>query len=173
MMPKRMYTIIGLGFGLDGLIAESTDDDHEVNDLLDARMASVREITRLRSPSVVVGDRNVSYPIRENSLWINREFLEPYDLPIREYASDNPWGKYKFEGRCETGNLEVTYAQYERCLQVTVTEKANARHKTLYATNYFNPEAFREVKNAIEQMIDRDSDDLIFKLQELKNGEVS
>ena len=162
-MPK-FYVIKDIGGGFDGLTIEGDDEF--------APFGFV-EIKRMIDRDSIVGDRNVSLTIPPCSLYISKlKTEETADPGIREYAADSPYGKFQLEGRMDCGNLRVTYAQFEKALQVTLTDVPAGR--TVTTQNFVKD--FDKVKAAIEDVLKSDGsdvDDLVFKLQELKEAEVN
>ncbi len=160
---------------LDGLVVEG--------DMKGVTVRPCLHVSRIINDSIVVGDRNLSYPVAPysyGSLTIDPEFLtELKDYKIREFDHTNPWGKCLFECGYNKGQLQVACARYELATQVTVTEKQGKRSKTLF-TGYFRPQGgdetgehiFDEVKDTVESHLkgEYDIDDMIFELKELQEG---
>lgn len=156
------YIVKGLGRGFDGLLVEGT---------LAPSPNALVEISKITNRNEIFGDRNVSYPVKPGTLFLSEDVLEEIDDPSkREYDAKNPWGRVLFEGRYTKGTLEIAYCQYERVLQVSVIEKVNNRHKTLFSGYY--TEQTDAVRNDIEACLrspDFDVDDLVFQLKAFKS----
>ena len=171
-MPQ-FYVVKGLGAGLDGLIVEG----------IQTAAMGLTMVLRIIDPNVNVGDRTASLPLPEEAFYVSDSFLERTDDPkIREFDSNNPYGKFMLEGHMECGRLHISYSQYERGLQVSVLEKyateetplgPKVETKTIYSENFYRDIVL--VKQAIESVLAEnggaDADDLVFKLRELKEGE--
>jgi hypothetical protein len=158
-MPE-FYVIKGLSRALDGLVVEGHGTYEEFV-----------QVDKLTNTNAILGDRNVSYTFPTCGLLIGKEYLEKISDPgKREFASDNPHGKLLFEGRYVSGNIEVPYARYEKCLQIAVIEKQGKGKKTLYS-DYFYID-MDGVRLAIEELFagkdDADIDDVVCELKNMK-----
>jgi hypothetical protein len=159
------YIIKGLGPGFDGMLLEKASE-----------LSGFKFITasRLVNRNIMIGDRELSYSLPYGAVAISSDFLEPIDNPqLREYDSKNPWGKFVCEGRLTKNNIEVSWAEYEYCTQVTVQEKSvGCPTKTLYTDNFNLDDIEHEtiIGTINDSIRDEESlDDLIFALKELKN----
>ncbi len=135
------------------------------------------EIEQLVNTSVLVGDRELKLTIRPGSLWINvHNLVEVPDAEAkREFATDNPFGEFKYSGRFEKERLVITHAVYENAININIVEKNPLEVKgldsTIYSDNFFSTRdrAAELVKNTLEGIMD--PEDLIFALDELKEEE--
>lgn len=162
-MPQ-FYVVKGIGGGFDGLIVETETNADGVYKL----------VTRIIDPNMNVGDRTVSLPIPLGALSIHPKFLDQTDDPgIREFASDNPFGKMFLEGHMDCGDLKVTYSQFEKALSVVVFDTQAKR--TIFS-QYFTKE-FDKVKQTVEAVLKQnggsDAEDLVFQLRALKEAETN
>lgn len=158
------YIIKGLGPGFDGLIVEGEKN-------IAGTWVDVRQLV---NRSIMFGDREFKVSFPDSAFSIHIRFLEPIADPgVREYDSKNPWGKYVCEGRLSRNNIEVSWAEYDYCTQVTVQEKlAGQPTKTLYTDNFHLDGIKHEtIIDTINESIREDDslDSLIFHLKELKN----
>jgi hypothetical protein len=81
-------------------------------------------VTRLIDRSITLGDRDISYPLPSNSLFVSTKYLHAVEDPRkREYASGNPWGNIVDGYESDVGSIKVVATLFEKCLQVSVTEK--------------------------------------------------
>ncbi len=150
--------------GLNGLMVEGNPGRGETGPDV--------EIVRLINRNAIIGDRNISIPVDPGMLFIHESALEEIENPeTREFGSDNPWGQCLFEGHYTKTGLDIAYARFERCTQVTVTEKVGGVSKTLYSGYFTSDDVdFQDVQGTIEMCLeDQNSgvDDLIFQLNEL------
>ncbi len=168
---SNLYVIKGMGRGFDGLVVEAKS-------LVEDDPTLLFMVTRIINRNSVFGDRNVSFPVPEKCLYIDGSCLEQVDEAPREYDSTNPYGEFKLEGRYTKDSLEVVFAQYSKALTVTVYEKTPTKKdeqeakRTLYSQTFIGN--FAAVKEAIEVHTSTgDVDDLIFRLNELKEMEAN
>lgn len=167
------YRIKNLGPGLDGMVAEGTpmladclyDASPDSGSSPDEDVDMV-EVERIYDTNKIMGDRVISQPLARG-LFINMNRLDECEDPrLRQFDSKNPWGSCKYEKQYCKGKLQISLAQFERCLQVTIGASLG---NTIYSEYFF--ESYDEVKATIEHAVDNDQeDDLIFQLQEIKLG---
>lgn len=166
----KLYKIEGLGEGFDDLIVEASEDD----------VMDIFEIRRVINPDVMFGDRQLSFPVPPDALYINKQFLSEYDQSLRQYDSRNPFGKFLYETTYMRSPLQVCLVEHERAITVTVTEseRVDAKHggrstfKTRYSQNFFGD--LRTVRSVVQDAVKiGDLDDLILRLRELKEIELS
>lgn len=169
---SNLYVISGMGRGFDGLVVEAFAAEHD----------GLYSVTRIINRNAVFGDRNVSFPVPQNCLFIATENLENYTEELREYDSKNPNGNYLSETRFRRHTLEAVVVEYDRSLTVTVLEhehedgkyndtKGRDIIKTRYTQNYLKD--FGVVRAAVDLEVKKgDLDDLIFTLTELKEQEL-
>lgn len=152
---------------------QNLDDGHGVYSLV--------EVEQFVNTGVLVGDRELKVNPEKGSIWINIHHLDEVD-PMdaqREFANDNPFGKFMYEGRYEKDELVIAYGKYEKAVSITIYEmpQATKEHsssqaqKTLYSGAFF---ATRD--QAMEIIYDllnghTDPDDLIFELKQLKEDD--
>jgi coenzyme F420-reducing hydrogenase delta subunit len=163
------YKIKSLSKGLDGLIVKG--DEIHLNDGYGTyNLVNVSEII---DSNTVIGDRNVKIPMTGGGLWINIHNLEKIDDPgLREFASDNPYGKFLFDGHYVKGDIEVAYCRYERVITVSILELGDdpkRSRKTIYSEN-FDAKFFNVLNDIIAQEFSNDEEgtDLMFKLSSFK-----
>lgn len=172
-MTKRFYLISGLGPGFDGILVEGEPYVAETN---------LVAVLRFIDNDIVVGDRPLITPVTPGMLIIDGDALTEVENPtIREFDSNNPYGKFQLEGRMKCGNIEVAYSQFERALQVNVTDQIDTTDRpmvpgptatrTLLAVNFTNPMHFKDVKELIETSLSTqdEADQLVFKLEEARD----
>ena len=124
-MEKQTYKIVNLP-GLSGLYVVGTkisaDDD-------------LVEIQELVNVGIVVGDRQLRYPIPPGAMWIGSDFLdESDDIGSREFSTDNPYGEFKYEGRFERDRLVIVHAVYEKAISITIYEMVNDKKSSFQKT---------------------------------------
>lgn len=166
-----LFVIKGMGRGFDGLVVEVTASPHE----------GLYSVSRIINHNAIFGDRNVSFPVPTDCLYLSCEVLEPFTEELREYDSKNPNGRFICESRHRRHDLEVVIAEYERCLTVSVLEHQHEDGKyndtrgrdivhTRYTQNF--KDRLDTVKTLIENEIRMgDLDDLIFHLRKIKEIE--
>lgn len=165
----KRYKIKGMGRGFDGLIVEG-EPDKDVPGLL-----SVLKIT---NSNAIFGDRNVSFPVPKGSLYIDDEFLVEYDEPPREFAHDNPYGRFMYtaEFQNQGQTLSATLTRFEKTLTVTVHEILAWAASTPVKSNLFTQNYWKEldkVESIVREYMAGDPDDLIFELKRLKEEEAN
>lgn len=168
-MPKKLYKMVGVGKQWDGYLAEV--GDQEVYDMDKGRYLN---IVSLLFPDSTVGDRELSMPFSPGALFIEERFLHsvPERKP-REFDSTKPFGKAMFEGRFQSGTLEVAWCRFELALQVSVLEKVEGKLRTRYSEYFFGDnqhqsDVLQEISIAVQK---EDLDDLMFTLEGLKGSE--
>lgn len=169
----NLYVIKGMGRGFDGLVVEAEPSD--VN-------PGLRYVTRIINHNAIFGDRHVSFPVKEHTLFLNDGVLEKFEEELREYDAKNPNGAYLGETRVRRYSLEAVLVEYERSLTVTVLEHEHEDGKyndtrgrdivhTRYTQNYLRD--FDVVRAAVDLEVKKgDLEDLIFTLTELKEQEL-
>lgn len=143
----KNYVVKGAGVGLDGLL--------------------VRGVLCKDVSLVAVNDFN-GIALKNGVMYISDTVLDELDDYSDE--SDDTYGKFQLEGRMECGNLRVSYAQFEKTLQITVFDVGADR--TVYSQNF--SKNFNKVKRLVEDVLkdyDLDIDDMVFKLKDLKEEE--
>lgn len=161
-MHKRTYKIVDLP-GLSGLYVVGVDNSPELVEVLE-----------LINMNVTLGDRLLRYKLPEDSLYINVVHLEEVDDDTNiEFAVDNPYGEYMFEGRFQKGDLQIVHAVYRNAVTVTIVEKnppkMKGMDKTLFTGNFFNAhrnEALKLIEDLLHGQID--PDDIIFAFKNLQ-----
>jgi hypothetical protein len=155
----RYAKIKGMTMGFDGLVVEC-------GRYISRADYTLVEVKCLTKPNMIIGDREISYPLPDFALWVNVNLLEECDFnERREFASTNPWGNVDYEGRHVIGDIEVITCKFEKCLQVTVMNNK----KTIYAQNFFM--FFDEIRMMLNKIFSGEVDDLIFDLQRIKQKE--
>jgi hypothetical protein len=177
---SNLYVIKGMGRGFDGLVVECETGLGFDKDGVHRRLYP---ITRIINHNAIFGDRNVSFPVPPNGLYIDSENLAPFNDELREFSSKNPNGAYLSETRFKRHSLEAVLVEYERLLTVTIleTEHEDGKYndtrgrditKTRYTQNYLKD--FDVVRAAVDLEVKKgDLDDLIFTLTELKEQELN
>ena len=128
-------------------------------------------IDTIINDSVVVGDRELKYPLPPDSVLIHPDYLVAIPAFPKEFASDNPFGKLLFEGHLQKADLHIDWVQYTKGVSVTVQERKDKNVRTLYSQNYFGDVATRAMKWITTQVSeDADPDDLVFGLRDLAEG---
>jgi len=163
-MTGKFYKVQNLAPGFDGLVVQAEQS-------LDNDKYFV--VSRIIEENSFNGDRLVSVQIPLHSLLIHSDNLalsEDQGVATRQFASDNPYGKFILEGRMDLGSVRVTYSRYEKALQVTIFD--TIANKTVVSQNFYKN--FEHVIDSIEQCLkegDQSGEDLVFKLVELKEME--
>jgi hypothetical protein len=132
------------------------------------------EVEQFINSGVLVGDRELKVNPSKGSIWINIHYLDEIDDAEgkREFANDNPFGAFKYEGRFVKAPLEITYAMYEKAVSITITEKnppdMKGLDKTLYSGAFYvtRNEAMEVIHELLNGVID--PDDLVFELKQLE-----
>jgi hypothetical protein len=173
----KFYRINGTLPGIGGLIVEGMITRHcNVKDLRGNAVPYIDllEVSEIIRPDSIVGDRPVRFPISEGTLYLNANEIFEIDDPsiTREYAADNPFGEYLYEGRFQKDNLVITHAVYKDAVTVTITETSTSQmkdlDKTLFTANFFENKLMA-LELVDELLHDRmDPEDLIFELRNLQ-----
>lgn len=164
------YRVKDMGRGFDGLTVEG----HFIAMDFDGAVApgDALMVTKITNDHVVFGDRNVSFPVPREALYIHENFLERLEDEQREYSAEYPFGVEMFTYRLTKDRLEVVLTQYEGALSVTVLEKTVSApgSRTLYSQNYIK---FLDLtRNKIHDLFTtHDIEDLVFELKALKTAE--
>ena len=131
------------------------------------------EVFELVNTNVIVGDRNLKFPIPNKTLFIAlKNLVEIEDVSTREFANDNPYGTYLYEGSFQKENLQVVHAVYQYAVTVSIIEKSSPKEKgldkTLFVGNFFDTK--HRALEIIEDMLHgaMDPDDLVFELKQLQ-----
>lgn len=159
---QKFYVVKEIGGGFDGLIIEGKNEAG----------SNLVEVFKLIDRDSIAGDRNVSLPIEQGVLFISLSKLQEIDDPgTREFAANNPFGKLVLEGHMELGSVKVSYAQFESVMSVNIMDVM--AKKTVFS-QYFSKD-FEKIRQTIEDVLKEgdgtDADDLVFRLQELKELE--
>lgn len=159
---SSFYRIKGLCKALDGMTVETEGKDFPL-----------LQVTRIFDTDKVVGDREAAVPVASGGLIIHNIFLEPTTDPTkREYAHDNPYGKFILESRTTVGELELAFCRFENAMQVSIREvKTGQPPVTKYSEN-FNKN-LELVQGSIMESSPNEIEDLIFMLQQLKEDEAN
>ena len=165
----NFYRINGLAKGLDGLVVE----------VIPTGQSCLYEVHRIFNTNEMFGDRVVSVPVPEDSLYIDHKCLEETADPNQEFTSDSPFGEFLYEGTLEKGGLMVAYNMYDNALSVTILERIEDKagtfgyDKTVYSQNFFSGRALamKEIEGALSG--ETDTEDLVFLLKEIKDKETN
>jgi hypothetical protein len=158
------YKIKGMGRGFDGLVVEGTwiaIDDGVERDLF--------RLSKITNDNVVFGDRNVSFPVPAESLYISEEFLEEIeDDEKREFSHKNPFGKYVKNYTLEKNSSKLVVTEYENALSISVIDPHGM---TVYSQNYFLdlPTVQHDI---VATFLNEDLEDTIFTLKDFKSDEI-
>jgi len=173
----KFYRINGTLPGIGGLIVSGEIKRHcKVSDLKGQAVpyTDLLEVSEIIRPDSIVGDRPVRFPMIEGMLYLNASEVFEIDDPsiTREYAADNPFGEYLYEGRFQKENLVITHAVYKDAVTVTITEmnpsQMKGLDKTLFTANFFENKLMA-LELVDELLHDRmDPEDLIFELRNLQ-----
>src|SRR3990167_9346107 len=107
------FIIKGLGPWFDGLFVYAPDAAQDK-----------RFIQKFVNRNIMFGDREVSLTIPDGGLLIREKFLQKTEDPeLRQFDNKNPWGKFICEGRVKKNDLDISWAEYEHNVQVTIQEK--------------------------------------------------
>lgn len=154
------------------------NDLHVVGELrLDTTVGTVVEVSEFVNTGVVIGDRLLRFPVPPHAVFISVQNLDEVDIDAnQEFASDNPYGAFKYEGRFTKGNLTITHSVFEQAVSITIYETETlgpdtTNYKTLYTASFFQqaPAALELVEDMLHSNLD--PDDLIFELQKLKEND--
>jgi hypothetical protein len=160
-----VYKINGIP-GLDGLLVRGRTTE-ATTEPSDEGVFDLVAVDELLNVNVIVGDRQLRYPLPPDGLFVSKRYLtEVADPGLREYSTANPFGKYQSEGFFNSTSLEISWAVFS--LAATITVISLDTRRTLFSQSFF--------KNSSQAMglVDRvmhgklDPDDLISALQDLK-----
>lgn len=165
---SRFYRIKGLVPGLDGLIVESSDNLGPVQCDYD----DVIEISRMYNVNQIIGDREVSVALPDDAMWLHAEYLDEVDDPRgRQYSSSPPFGTAIDSSSWVIGGVNVARTMYQRALGITLSELMTTGGKTLFSQYFLKKATFPKVDKLLAEASPSDADELVFKLQELKEEE--
>lgn len=159
----KHYRIHSLVPGLNGLVAEG----EQLNNW------NMLRVERLIDAHKNVGDRCVAQPVSERGLYIDLSFLEECEDPMkRQFASDSPFGRFLGIEEFSKGRLHATLNLYENACGVNLMERQEdaSSQKTLFS-QYFRVESLHDLTDLLSQIVDGDADDVLFKLQDMKEKE--
>ena len=155
--PKLVAKIVRLDHSFDGIKVQ-------VGDCVGVQ--GPLERTRAFEVTGVQDTMGNIHPIPAGALWVHEQYLEVLPDSVKD-----AYGKFDFELRYEKQPISIVLVQYENVLCVSVVEKLpglGGTH-TLYTQNYSKD--FDAIKRAVEaEIMTGDSDDLIFKLKEIKDS---
>ncbi len=162
------YMVKGIP-GLEGLVV-----DGEYRERVGAGTSDHIAVDEIINPNVVVGDRTVKFPMPKGAIYINDQFLVPVgDYRERQFSTKSPFGKFLFEGHLKRGELVVDYVQYDNAVSVTIREDKGKVGRTVYTQNFFADGGSAAMKAIAAVLSDeKDVDDLVFRLKELKQEEL-
>jgi hypothetical protein len=163
---SKFFKIKGVAKGLDGLVVEGKsglDWPNSGEQFID--------VTCIYNTNIVFGDRVLKSPVTPGSLVLNQAFVEETTDPNMEFSTENPFGKYLYEGTYVKGDLNIAYTEFDNAIAITIFEKHGDQQKTLYSQNFF--ENTLTVMELIQSMLGGtlDPEDLVFELQRLKTEE--
>ena len=148
--------------GLKGMIArgEETAPNH----------VCVEELINL---DVIIGDRQLRFPMPEDALYINTEYLEAIDnIDLREFSTKSPFGKLNYEGHWSKGTIHVDYAHYENALTVNVKDTSVDPVRTVFSDNFYGD--YRVDAEECVQRVLKDEDEieeLVFSLSDVADAQ--
>lgn len=162
-MSKKYYRPVDLP-GFEGLIFAGEE--------FKQRGHSDRlEVSEVININVVVGDRNLRFPIPQKALYIDRPYFQEYDgsFDTKEFSSDNTFGSWEAECNLVLDqDRKVTWVRYQNALTVTVQQGP----KTIYAQNFFKQTIRWDVIEMLTRLKPSDFEYLLFELQEFKEQEI-
>jgi hypothetical protein len=127
------------------------------------------EVEEIINVNVIVGDRQLKFPVKNGMLMLNIHSVQEIDDPqLREFTTENPFGEYLYDGSYKKNSIVVTYVRYENGISVDVKEDFGDTGRTVYSQNYYG-EAAEQAEGIVEQTLsnDLDVDDLVFNLKAL------
>lgn len=156
--------------GLNGLHVRG--QLHKASDIAN-RVIDVVEVFDFINANIQLGDRELKYPVPEHTVYINTFYLkETPDFFLKEFSTENPFGKLAYEGHWSKGTIHVDYAVYENGMSVNVKDTSVKPIKTVFTQNFFNEDAVA-AENCIQQTLrdEADIDDLVFSLHEISDSQ--
>lgn len=161
-----------MGVGFDGLIVEAKPGAQ-----YDVAGRRVIAIDKIVNQNVVFGDRNIGFPLKWGSMFINRENLEEVDDSPREFSSKNPFGQVTTERKYKRGDLELTIVEFSSALSLTLREVKKAGDstvsRTIYSQNFTAKELIELVDEAVDECLDEDRlDELPFVIRNVETDYV-
>lgn len=155
-MGLKKYIVRGLGEFFDGLVISCQEE-------LNGDWILVEKIEQ---PSRLF--ETFSIPVSEG-LKIKTSKLTPYEEPNEDYLTDNPFGKYKSEGKIERDGVTILWGLYSRALTVNVKNL----DRTILSKNVFEQDKILNTKNFLNEISCDDAYDIhdtIFDLMEVIDG---
>ena len=168
-MTDKYYIIHDLSKGLDGLYVRGDD--------FDAGFVVIKELINLNA---IIGDRNVKWPIGEELMFMSKKCLTQVEDPEkREFAHDNPYGKFLYEAHHTKGIIEVAVGHYDKKVTVSIIEhhtdeKKNKTTKTVF-THAFEIASTGRIDECIDDAfsLTGDVEDVVFAFEELRDAEAN
>jgi hypothetical protein len=150
--------------GMNGFIAVGDlikNNGHEEYELIN--------VETLINTDIMVGDRQLRYPIPKGAFWLNRNYVKEIDDPgIREYSAENDFGDLEYEGTYEKGRIRVSYASYKNVLTIDVKDTSVNPIRTVYSQNYYDDHRVDAEKSVVGSLrIDDGLEDLVFLLKDI------
>ncbi|MHA2045173.1 MAG: hypothetical protein ACW99G_10280 [Candidatus Thorarchaeota archaeon] len=159
-MIKMIIKDVGEPF--DGLVVYI--DEHYVETL--KRPGNLVPILRIENKHALF--ETFSLPLKEESLYLDVSSLAEYRDTVPEQLTDNPFGKFLYNGKASNGNIDVSWSAYSKAFTVTVKNGDN----TLYSHNFMSTERAALVAHFVSRGVFTDWDNLIFDLQDLETKEI-
>lgn len=125
------------------------------------------EVEEILNPDVIIGDRQLKFPVVKGFLHVNLHAVREIDDPgVREFTTQSPFGKYQYDGSYKKFDIVVTYVRYENGISVTISEDRGGAGRTLYSQNFYNERA-DEAEETVQQALrnDIDIEDLVMELK--------
>lgn len=164
MGKNKTFIVKGLGEFFDGLLVEVKEEEINL-----ARLGSSDyvPVARIRQRTKLF--KSFSLPIVEKGLYIDSKYLEAWNEPKDDLMTDNPYGKYKSEGKVERDGFSLTWALFSRALTVNVRNRNNV----LFTQTFYEPAHIIDIKEFITEISESDEydmDEVVFDLQELSDN---
>ena len=159
-----------MGVGFDGLIIEVRPSQH-----YSFGQTEVVLVDKVVNQDILFGDRNIGFPVADNSLFINIENLELLKEARREFSSKNPFGQVATERKYKRDGLELTIVEFDAALSLTLREVKRSGDatvsRTVYSQNFIAKELIGLVEEAVDECLDEDRlDELPFVLKNIETN---
>jgi len=155
----KCYKIKKVGEPFDGLIVNG-DEENMIHNL-DEEEENLISISRIHMKHTLFD--SYSLPIEDGCLYVTAKNLVEYEEVDSEQLTDNPFGKFVYDGRLNKGSIQLVWVLYEKSLNVKVRNGSNA----IYSHNFMDYEKLMSAKDFLRYIQTNalyDWDNLVFDL---------
>jgi hypothetical protein len=129
------------------------------------------EVNVIRRPGVLIGDRPFQVAVEPGTLFVARKCLTASPFPGKmEFASDNPYGEFRFARTVAAGDIELTFQSYKKAIVVEVRDVGEGgKREVLFSRTFYG-----RLRDSVEAIVNdfatfgEDIGVTISKLEEIK-----